>query len=234
MYDKPIKVIVDDLEHHEKTITSDHAEYELALLFVMYANVHTVVYGTFNLYPFVKFVRHPETECINGNFKGTKDQIELDVMRAVRQHELIHDQYWGVYIFERDHDTAFIQLTKGQEIKNAQEKSRKEPKVRKDENLDCFFINNPWKLSVGNREQKIYRYCILCGVKRFTDEQWSKDVDTYGPPTICDDHPFKDDPLENLWATLDESMFMHKYCSDKEYTRLRKEESFTNEIIKKK
>jgi hypothetical protein len=36
-----------------------------------------------------------------------------------------------------------------------------------------FLRNNPWKCSANNAQQKIYRYCILCGEERFSAEEWS-------------------------------------------------------------
>ena len=49
-----------------------------------------------------------------------------------------------------------------------------------------YFKNNPWKLSSDNNFQKIYRFCIICGDNRFTDQQWIALDSMWGkPPTIC-------------------------------------------------
>ena len=238
MCDDSIKVILNDLKDnysYDMTYEKTHDDYQIAYLLIMYSNINKIVFGTFNLYPFVKFVRHPETECTN-NLIGTKEQIAHDALTAVKKHKLIYDQNWGLYVFEKGKDTAFVELTCGEEILKEQEKQKAARKAtskpKKNEDIQCYIVNNPWKLSIHNREQKFYRYCVLCGAERFTDEQWSKEIYRDGPPSICDDHPFEDDPIGTLWTTLDDSTFMHPYCSDKEYVRLRKEESFTE--IKKK
>ncbi|MEC7838590.1 MAG: hypothetical protein VX777_00970 [Chlamydiota bacterium] len=36
-----------------------------------------------------------------------------------------------------------------------------------------FFRNNPWKVSDSNDFQKFYRFCVLCGDNRFSDNEWS-------------------------------------------------------------
>ena len=35
-----------------------------------------------------------------------------------------------------------------------------------------YFKNNPWKFSDANRFQKIFRFCVICGDNRFSDEKW--------------------------------------------------------------
>ena len=49
-----------------------------------------------------------------------------------------------------------------------------------------YFKNNPWKFSDANRFQKIFRFCVICGDNRFSDEKWSGALAMFGrPPTIC-------------------------------------------------
>jgi hypothetical protein len=36
-----------------------------------------------------------------------------------------------------------------------------------------FLRNNPWKCNDNNAQQKIFRYCIICGEDRFSAEEWS-------------------------------------------------------------
>ncbi len=53
-----------------------------------------------------------------------------------------------------------------------------------------YFKNNPWKFSEDNNFQKIFRYCIICGDNRFSDDVWTRpfsvyDVTKNAVPTIC-------------------------------------------------
>lgn len=54
-----------------------------------------------------------------------------------------------------------------------------------DEKRVYFFDQNPWKVCDYNNFQKVYRYCICCGTKRFDDKEWEGTPDSEGPPTIC-------------------------------------------------
>lgn len=56
-----------------------------------------------------------------------------------------------------------------------------------------FFKNNPWKCSFGNSQQKIFRFCVICGSDKFPKERWDWErwdiLRSCGilrdPPTIC-------------------------------------------------
>ncbi len=37
-----------------------------------------------------------------------------------------------------------------------------------------FSEGNPWKLSTYNISQKVYRYCWVCGINRFTHKEWNR------------------------------------------------------------
>jgi len=235
MCDNSIKVILNDLKDnysYAMTYEKTHADYQIAYLLIMYSNINKIVFGTYNLQTFFEFVRHPETVC-SSNVVGTQEQVKIDMLKAVKNNKFMHDQNWAIEVFENKDDAkAFVHIDRMQYIEEDKQAMKTTIVIKENEIIDCYFTNNPWKLSMHNREQKVYRYCVLCGVKRFTDNQWSREIDKDGPPSICDDHPFEDDPLGNLWSILDDSAFYHPYCSDNEYARLRKEESFTE--IKKK
>jgi len=99
--------------------------------------------------------------------------------------------------------------------------------------VECYITNNPWKLSPFNRRQKFYRYCVLCGVNRYTDEQWgdknwSESINSCTRPTVCDNHQWPPFGMNVLWDELSDTAFVHPDCNDDEYARLKKEESFTD------
>lgn len=90
-----------------------------------------------------------------------------------------------------------------------------------------YFKNNPWKLSKDNREQKIYRYCVICGENRFTDEVWKKKIEMWGnPPAICKKAACWKD-LAYTWNFVPESFFHVKYGAV-DYEKAMCEESFEN------
>lgn len=49
-----------------------------------------------------------------------------------------------------------------------------------------YFKNNPYKLSLDHPWKKTYRFCIICGINRFSDKEWDGFDAMWGmPPTIC-------------------------------------------------
>ncbi len=45
-----------------------------------------------------------------------------------------------------------------------------------------FIGDNPWKLSTYNNFDKVYRFCWVCGINRFADNEWNRNrVDISGP-----------------------------------------------------
>lgn len=90
-----------------------------------------------------------------------------------------------------------------------------------------YLKNNPWKLSDHNREQKFFRYCIICGEERYNTSQWNNLSDTlanyFGPPAICQKNACWDG-LRDIQSFGITRHLMHSYCSDARYKQLREEE----------
>lgn len=52
-----------------------------------------------------------------------------------------------------------------------------------------YICRNPWKwpFSESDNHQKLFLYCIVCGVKKYTDQVWAKMPDaTHQTPSICE------------------------------------------------
>jgi len=91
--------------------------------------------------------------------------------------------------------------------------------------VNVYLRNNPWKLSIHNREQKIFRYCVLCNTNRFSDAEWNKLITTTDS-SICCNNKNCWSRCKELWELMGEDQFENPFCLLREYEILMKEQSF--------
>lgn len=95
-----------------------------------------------------------------------------------------------------------------------------------------FLKNNPWKFSASNSHQKIYRYCIICGDDRFTNESWSKlhSLHLFGaPPTICQ-QPSCWDKLAFVPAVVSDQYLYAETAIDRTRAKTERDQEFCEDI----
>ncbi|MBA3238341.1 MAG: hypothetical protein H0T62_08370 [Parachlamydiaceae bacterium] len=92
-----------------------------------------------------------------------------------------------------------------------------------------FIKYNPWKLSAANNFQKVYRFCIICGGERYSSAEWTKVIDSIGPPTICRKNPCWD-ALEFISGFVPRKHFIIETDLDKSRVKSAKAQEFFEEI----
>ena len=93
--------------------------------------------------------------------------------------------------------------------------------------VEYYIENNPWKLSRMNNVQRVFRYCIVCGKNRYSDDDWNNGRLSIRQSIVsCDFEPSCEtrnfyETVVNICGTADKNEI-----NDSEWERLQKEESF--------
>lgn len=80
--------------------------------------------------------------------------------------------------------------------------------------MNVYLKNNPWKLSIHNREQKFFRYCLLCNTNRFSEDEWSKPITITDSPICCNKCWIQS---KQLWEVIGEDYLENPFCLLREY-----------------